>query len=501
MPAFFGIWLYYSNPMDLASFQGRISIVDDQGVPVEIESIRESGVWIYFAAKLAISTPYTVRIAEGVRNRVGRTASAYEFSFTTGVPGPPTPARIPTWLSLAAPGSFTTFAADREQRLFYHAQGLSAVRFSLYRLNDSEVETLLGRGFVDSTIYSSPYYWFWPEAKPMRQWTQEIEEEDRKSSRRYSTDLSSAGDPLPIGHYFLSADSSTGHVDDEEDFQLKLIVSVVDTAVITKLSHDKLLVWTLDHATGEPLDGVPITATRQDHDTSTPFDLLDTVTDADGLARFTTTPSRPYRNRGYGAYFVHVGGDTRLGVGSTRRDLGTSPGQLGVPASGYSPGPKGQLYTDRPIYRAGEIVYYKGVVRDENDARYFIPGDEPPIAITIRGPEYETLLSTTVQINDLGTFSGQLTLSDDAPTGVYSLWLSSIERNQFAFARFTVSQFRVPEFEVDLETANTDFIAGDSIPTESEASFFFGSPAADVDVSWERSCSADHHPSPRLLGI
>ena len=100
---------------------------------MEIESIRESGVWIYFAAQLAISTPYTVRIAEGVRNRVGRTASAYEFSFTTGVPGPPAPARIPTWLSLAVPGSFTTFAADREQRLFYHAQGLSEVRFSLYR--------------------------------------------------------------------------------------------------------------------------------------------------------------------------------------------------------------------------------------------------------------------------------------------------------------------------------------------------------------------------------
>ena len=417
-----GVWLYYNNPMDLASFEGRISIVDDQGVAVEIESIRESGVWIYFAAQLAISTPYTVRIAEGVRNRVGRTVSAYEFSFTTGVPGPPTPARIPTWLSLAVPGSFTTFAVDREQRLFYHAQGLSEVRFSLYRLDDSDAEILLARGSTAGWYRGDirdEKYWFWSVAKPIRQWTREIGEEARKSARRYSTDLSGGGDPLPTGHFVLTAESSTGQLDREEHFHLRVMVSIVDTAVVTKLSHNELLVWVLDHSTGEPLKAASVETRRLSGDKL--LEGTNATTDSDGLARLSAGPKVSSAFPRYNDYVVHVSLGELFGVASTRWNEGVYRGS-------YFPRPTGQLYTDRPIYRAGEIVYYKGVLRDENDARYSIPGAEPPYSITIRTPEYDTLLSTTLQLNELGTFSGQLTLSDDAPTGTY-LALAERRRN------------------------------------------------------------------------
>ena len=484
---FSGIWLYYSNPMDLASFEGRISIVDDQGAPVEIESIRESGVWIYFAAKLATSTPYTVRIAEGVRNRVGRTASAYEFSFTTGVPGPPTPASIPTWLSLAAPGGFITFAADREQRLFYHAQGLSEVRFSLYRLDDSDAEILLARGSTAGWYpgdIRDDKYWFWSVAKPIRQWTREIGEEARKSARRYSTDLSGGGDPLPTGHFVLTAESATGQLDRKETFHLRLMVSIVDTAVITKLSHNDLLVWVLDHSTGEPLQAASVESRRISGDKLA--EGANATTDSDGLARLSAGLKVSSAFPRYNDYVVHVSHGERFGVASTRWNLGSSRWQLGVGTHTYTPGPIGQVYTDRPVYRAGEVVYYRGIVRDDDDARYSIPDTSSEFALWVRSPNNETLFRTTVQPNELGTFSGQFTLPQDTPAGAYSLWLSlrGGRWSRYAVARFTVSQFRVPEFQVHINTADNDSLAGDMISVVTEASFFFGSPVADVDVSW-----------------
>ena len=318
-------------------------------------------------------------------------------------------------------------------------------------------------------------YWFWSVAKPIRQWTREIGEEARKSARRYSTDLSGGGDPLPTGHFVLTAESSTGQLDREEHFHLRVMVSIVDTAVVTKLSHNELLVWVLDHSTGEPLKAASVETRRLSGDKL--LEGTNATTDSDGLARLSAGPKVSSAFPRYNDYVVHVSLGELFGVASTRWNEGVYRGS-------YFPRPTGQLYTDRPIYRAGEIVYYKGVLRDENDARYSIPGAEPPYSITIRTPEYDTLLSTTLQLNELGTFSGHLTLSDDAPTGTYSLWLSGGGIYQFAFASFTVSQFRVPEFEVSVETAATNFIAGDSIPIDTAASFFFGSPVADVDVSW-----------------
>ena len=47
-----------------------------------------------------------------------------------------------------------------------------------------------------------------------------------------------------------------------------------------------------------------------------------------------------------------------------------------------------------------------------------------------------------------------------------------------------MAEFRVPEFRVEVETANPDYVAGDTIATEARASFFFGGPVADSKTEW-----------------
>ena len=102
--------------MDIDSFEERVSISGIDSEDITLDSYYWSPQRISIRADLEPSTEYTVRIAEGARDRGGRPLPAYEFSFTTQPRSPS--------LSLAAPASFSTLSAEGEQVLYYHAARL-----------------------------------------------------------------------------------------------------------------------------------------------------------------------------------------------------------------------------------------------------------------------------------------------------------------------------------------------------------------------------------------
>ncbi|MCY3647089.1 MAG: Ig-like domain-containing protein [Chloroflexi bacterium] len=456
------IALIYNNPMDLESFEERVSVsgVDAEDIEVHSYSWNPQEITISFAYEY--STEYTVRVAEGARDRGGRTLPAHEFSFTTREPYPS--------LSLAA-ATFSTYSASHEQVLYYHAARVEEVRFQLFRLSDSEAETLLRRGFIDSYRVT-----FWPAGDSLREWTEPINEELQGASRLYSTALSGP-EPLAKGHYFLAATR------EDSSRPLKRVFSVVDTAIVTKLAFDELLVWALDYDSGEPLDATSMRAGPIDDDSPGPY--RHAATDADGLARLSTTgQDGSWYWSWYGEQLVRINEGGRVGVASTAWDFGSGPWELEVPTSPFHPRPVGHLYTERPIYRPGETVSYKGVVRLDDDAAYSVPGASATFSVRIRDAAYEDMLTTQVELNELGTFSGELILPTDAPTGTYWIYVMGENDRYITTARFTVAEFRVPEFEVEVEAAAGDYVSGDMIPTEARAAFFFGGPVADAATEW-----------------
>ena len=461
------IALIYNNPMDLESFEERVSVSGIDAEEIELHSYRwnPEEITIYF--NYEYSTEYTVRIAEGARDRGGRALPAYEFSFTTRDPYPS--------LSLAA-GTFSTYSASNAQVLYYHAARFEDVRFQLFRLTDEEAETLLRRGFIDGYLSGRGHVDFWPAGEPLRDWTEGIDEELRGASRLYSTTLGTS-EPLAKGHYFLAA---TGK---DAGRTLKRVFSVVDTAIVTKLAFDELLVWALDYDTGAPLDATSVRAGPIGETSPSPYQQA--VTDGDGLARLATSVSRATGySSWYGEKLVRIDEGGRQGVVSTAWDYGATPWDLEVPASRYQPGPVGHLFSERPIYRPGETVFYKGVVRLDDDAAYSVPGAAATFSLRIRDAAYEEVVAIQVELNELGTFSGELVLPTDAPIGTY--WMTVRDENDryVTTAYFTVAEFRVPEFEVEVEAEPGDYLAGATIATEARAAFFFGGPVTGASVEW-----------------
>jgi hypothetical protein len=142
---------------------------------------------------------------------------------------------------------------------------------------------------------------------------------------------------------------------------------------------------------------------------------------------------------------------------------------------------KTYLYTDRPIYRPGQTIYFKGILREPTEARYqLVARDE----VEIMAFDWsDTLIYHEIlPLTEFGTFAGEITLDAGASTGNYHFIVDPEELHHWAY--FQVAEYRKPEFQVEVRPAVEQLVAGDTILAEVEASYFFGGAVDGADVSW-----------------
>ena len=82
--------------------------------------------------------------------------------------------------------------------------------------------------------------------------------------------------------------------------------------------------------------------------------------------------SRPQRDPNVNLMAVVGDYGGPFGVAVSDWNNGIAPWDFGVYANYYASAYNAYLYTDKPIYRPGQTVHIKGIVRTEDDARYAI---------------------------------------------------------------------------------------------------------------------------------
>jgi uncharacterized protein YfaS (alpha-2-macroglobulin family) len=454
----FGINIQFATPMDPATFEGKLSISTFSADDLKAR-INSNETFLSAGVSLKPSTTYTVTLAPGATDRYGQAMGGYRFSFTTGA--------LPASVTLAVPGysSVATYSTTGDQRVFFQATNLQSVGFTLYPLTGDEGR----RALHDPQVMFGPTK-FTPSLPALRTWTEKVD--GPKDEVLLGSTSVSDGRPLTKGYYYLHTSG---------DVRSQFAFAVVDTVIVTKLSFNELLAWAIDHDSGKPLGGVTV---RVSGPGVTPDDA---VTDASGLASFkvpTPTQSGCCFDRSF-ITWIDQGG--RHGVTSTRWQNGVSPYQFGVPSEFYQRDWVGHLYTDRPIYRPGERVEFKGIIRADDDAQYSLPTGNPPFQILITSPRGQEITNEVVTLNEFGSFAGHLDVPGDSPLGDYSLSIQArIGNNNFYIAgnSFLLAEFRTPEFQVAVTTPQSSYVNGDTIDVSSAATFFFGGGLGGAPVEW-----------------
>ncbi len=237
------------------------------------------------------------------------------------------------------------------------------------------------------------------------------------------------------------------------------LLLVSDTVMISKDGGGKILSLVVDRNTGQPLAHVRVAAFAKDKT------LEETDTNDEGIAELHPQPSWP--------------GDLRV-IAHNGRDIaaGVLPGGEFNPAGGTW---MGYLYTDRPIYRPGHTVHFKGILRIRTAEGYQAPAGKR-VKIEIDDPDQKPVYQQSLILSPNGTLRGDVTLPPKAALGNYFVQVSSGENR--VTGDFEVEEYKKPEYEVHVTPAAPRVLEGEPVHAIIEARYYFGEPVAGATVKY-----------------
>lgn len=285
--------------------------------------------------------------------------------------------------------------------------------------------------------------------------------------------LAGTGQALATGFYFVRVASPqlSQAVDVQESTDRKYLVAASHLNLTFKIGATDALLWATDLRTNEP-----VSASFTIYDDSE-FPVVSGQTDAQGLWYGEFSP-RDKPGQTYTALLSEPGLED-FGVALSSWSSGVSPWDFGISLWTRSPEPETYLYTDRPIYRPGQTVYFRGAARQAFNGRYTLP-EFSSVSLELHDNNGRTIQTFDLLLSPYGTFHGAYQLSPEAEPGYYSFRSEDLN----AYLSFDVAEYRKPEIELNVAFSEQQVEAGEQVRAESEAMYYFGSPAGDVDVQW-----------------
>jgi uncharacterized protein YfaS (alpha-2-macroglobulin family) len=275
-----------------------------------------------------------------------------------------------------------------------------------------------------------------------------------------------------------------------EDRNPIAIVQVTDLAVHARVGREEAAVWVTGAGDGRPRSGASVTV----------YDARGRVrgratTDARGLALLPrlAPDSGSGDERRYGASEGYVAaslGEDRAVVRVDQYDPDLAAWRFNV-QSAWSEVERtpaaGAVFSERGIYRPGETVHAKAIVRTGPLGALRVPAPSDSLRWVFQDRDEGVLKDTTVRLSPFGTSDAHLVLSASSPLGTDAILLH-VKRNggwlQVGRAEYRVAEYRPPEFLVDVATDTGARVSGDTLRYTVEARYLFGAPMARAPVGW-----------------
>jgi uncharacterized protein YfaS (alpha-2-macroglobulin family) len=115
------------------------------------------------------------------------------------------------------------------------------------------------------------------------------------------------------------------------------------------------------------------------------------------------------------------------------------------PVSGWA----ATVYTDRPIYRPGQTVYAKAVLRADHDAQFSVPAGKP-VTLRLRDSRDYVISEQALTTSAFGTVATEFVIAEGAALGDYHIELVVDDTSYRQVLK--VEEYRKPVLEVTVQT-------------------------------------------------
>jgi alpha-2-macroglobulin len=165
-----------------------------------------------------------------------------------------------------------------------------------------------------------------------------------------------------------------------------------------------------------------------------------------------------------------------------RRGADVGVNALASYAFGASESPwTGFIYTDRPVYRPGHTVQFKGVFRAKTPDGYQVPAAKS-VGLEMQDAAGATVYQKTLTMNANGTVRDQFVLPASAALGDYFIQVKGVEG--YITGNFAVEEYKKPEYEVRVTPAQVRVIQGATNSLTIDANYYFGEPVVGAAVKY-----------------
>ncbi len=408
-------------------------------------------------------TAYQVTLSGKARTANGwqMLGQDYPLRFTTGV----------AEVQFGEGPNIQVVDAAGERAFQFLTRGADLADFRLYPITPTQFLDLYSSGFrgigpqepqiVDTTGLTPTVQWY--EAPTPLEGQSYYYENWRAAQAHIPADV-------PPGLYILSAEPPA-------EVQGQLLVVLTRHALMLKRTligtgsraQAQIVAWDTELSSGAPV----VSATLRLYDRDGTF-LAEGQTDADGLLTLEV-PGDPGPLL---ALSDRDGDVTACGFSNEWSQAGwwgwwTQPASRPLYTT-YS-------YTDRPIYRPGQTIYFKDFVRADDDVSYTLPAPDLPVTVRLRDARDNVVATQVLTPTQFGTVHGAFHLADETMLGTWHL--ETEVEGTLARQPLQVEEYRKPEYEVTVHIPQKACVAGERISVTVEAAYYFGQPVAGANAS------------------
>ncbi|MGF1554834.1 alpha-2-macroglobulin family protein [Paucihalobacter sp.] len=270
---------------------------------------------------------------------------------------------------------------------------------------------------------------------------------------------------LNNGHYILF----TQQANNSETFGFTTI-QVSDMALLSKSNNISETLQIINRNNGKPLPGVSLEISYQEKYNG-PFINKSFVTDQNGEVSIQKSKSR----------YLNLSVTTKLNnetahFGGLYINQQNSSKENEIEYKAF-------LFTDRSIYRPGQVVYFKGIVIKNNNGKSEIVTNQK-VEVILYDANSQDLKTLELKTNEFGSISGEFILPQSGLTGEFEIEIEADNIELFNNVYISVEEYKRPKFEAKFNPVTESYRINDSISLKGNAMAYAGSNITNASVAY-----------------
>jgi len=259
------------------------------------------------------------------------------------------------------------------------------------------------------------------------------------------------------------------------------VVQVTNLGLTVKDSpHDTtVLVSSLDR--GQPVEGAKVSIRTLDNAV-----FWSGFTDKDGLAVAPRTTLRDPERSWEFRFLVTAEKDGDVAYVGSDWTEGIEPWNFGLRVDLHEASPllRGSVFPDRGVYKLGEEVHLKAILRSDTAEGMRLVDAGAALEIVVRDSQGEARDKRTLPVSAWSSTDWTYRLPEEAPLGRYDVRATVAGQQESVSGSFLVAAYRRPDFRVDANLAGESPVAGVKLKGVVNGRYLFGAPMSGRALRW-----------------